>query len=184
MAVAENVAFTQMAMQGQSITAAAGDVGAFDCLEDGTSNATRRRRRRPGLPASGDGRGRDVVRGIRPGHRPQPQLPRRVRRPSGTTSTAATAPNKVWAACARTGAGGGGVSVFWPRPSFQKGPGVQPLRNREVPDVSADADEFTPVCGVLHRHTRDQQLLRPQRGRMVRRGRDEPVVAVVGGGHR
>src|ERR1019366_7135903 len=36
-AVAENVAFTQMAMQGQSVTAASGDNGAFDCLQDGTS---------------------------------------------------------------------------------------------------------------------------------------------------
>ncbi len=38
-AVAENTAFTEMAMQGQSITAAAGDDGAFDCLQDSTSNA-------------------------------------------------------------------------------------------------------------------------------------------------
>ncbi len=49
-------------------------------------------------------------------------------------------------ACARDGAGGGGISVFWPRPSFQRGPGVALLKNREVPDVSADADELTPYA--------------------------------------
>ncbi len=56
------------------------------------------------------------------------------------------------------GAGGGGISVFWKMPSYQKGPGVHnsessgfPCGNthglcREVPDVSASAD---PVHGYL-----------------------------------
>lgn len=52
------------------------------------------------------------------------------------------------------GAGGGGISVFWKMPSYQKGPGVKnsessgvPCGNahglcREVPDVSASADPW------------------------------------------
>ena len=37
---AENVIFTQMAMQGQSITSSSGDAGAFDCLLDDDAHAT------------------------------------------------------------------------------------------------------------------------------------------------
>jgi YVTN family beta-propeller protein len=52
------------------------------------------------------------------------------------------------------GAGGGGISIFWPMPSYQSGPGVVsddssgvPCGNtsglcREVPDVSASADPY------------------------------------------
>jgi hypothetical protein len=56
------------------------------------------------------------------------------------------------------GAGGGGISIFWPMPTYQSGPGVinahssgAPCGNksgdcREVPDVSASAD---PVHGYV-----------------------------------
>jgi len=62
--------------------------------------------------------------------------------------------------CASLGAGGGGVSAVWSQPIYQHGPGVissfslkgpnnclaasQGQFCREVPDISADADEFTP----------------------------------------
>ncbi len=64
-------------------------------------------------------------------------------------------------ACDLYGAGGGGVSQFWPMPSYQHGPGVissfsqkapycsQATKGqycREVPDISANADEFTPYA--------------------------------------
>ena len=40
---AENVIFEQMALQGQSMFAASGDQGAFDCLRtDGTEHGQRR----------------------------------------------------------------------------------------------------------------------------------------------
>jgi subtilase family serine protease len=59
--------------------------------------------------------------------------------------------------CAATGAGGGGNSIYWGMPSYQKGAGVINAGTstncslakpntpcREVPDISADADEYTP----------------------------------------
>ena len=66
--------------------------------------------------------------------------------------------------CALTGAGGGGNSQFWGRPIYQYGPGItNPYTTygngttqcslaalgkpcREVPDVSANADEYTPYA--------------------------------------
>ena len=56
----------------------------------------------------------------------------------------------VWNDGANGGAGGGGISTFFPLPSWQGGLQVTstqgaktPLRNRGVPDVSADADPET-----------------------------------------
>ena len=66
--------------------------------------------------------------------------------------------------CAVTGAGGGGNSQYWGRPIYQFGPGItNPYTTygngttqcslaalgtpcREVPDVSANADEYTPYA--------------------------------------
>ena len=66
--------------------------------------------------------------------------------------------------CAETGAGGGGSSQYWGMPSYQKGPGVINANTtvgngtthcslaatgtpcREVPDISANADEYTPYA--------------------------------------
>jgi kumamolisin len=144
-AVAENVAFTQMAMQGQSVTAASGDNGAFDCLQDGTSNAKAVSVDDPASQPLVTGVGGTSFEGFDPGTDPSPSYP------SGTETVwnvldGCNGTRQGLASCLRNGAGGGGVSVFWPRPSFQKGPGVRPLDNREVPDVSADADEFTPYA--------------------------------------
>jgi len=76
---------------------------------------------------------------------------------SGDNSSTATSPGIV--NCDNFGAGGGGHSIFWPMPSYQRGPGVinrytvsgpsncalaatgQPCR--EVPDISADSDPLT-----------------------------------------
>jgi kumamolisin len=64
-------------------------------------------------------------------------------------------------ACISLGASGGGVSSFWGAPSYQSGPGVISSFSqkfpfcglasagqfcRETPDVSANADEFTPYA--------------------------------------
>ncbi|MGH9018588.1 MAG: S53 family peptidase, partial [Acidimicrobiales bacterium] len=144
-AVAENVAFTQMAMQGQSITAASGDDGAFDCLQDGTSNAHDLAVDDPASQPLVTGVGGTSFEGFDPGGDLHPAYP------TGTETVwndldACNGTRPGLGACSRTGAGGGGVSVFWPRPAFQKGPGVASLKNREVPDVSADADESTPYA--------------------------------------
>ena len=66
--------------------------------------------------------------------------------------------------CAATGAGGGGTSQYWGRPFYQQGPGVDNsyvtygngttncslaatgTPCRQVPDISANADEFTPYA--------------------------------------
>jgi kumamolisin len=144
-AVAENVAFTQMAMQGQSITAAAGDDGAFDCLQDGTSNAHALAVDDPSSQPLVTGVGGTSFEGFDPGKTKNPTYPTGVETVWNDLD-ACNGTKAGLAACMRNGAGGGGVSVFWARPTFQKGPGVQDLQNREVPDVSANADEFTPYA--------------------------------------
>ncbi|HXQ62129.1 MAG TPA: S53 family peptidase [Acidimicrobiales bacterium] len=144
-AVAENQAFTQMAMQGQSITAAAGDDGAFDCLQDGTSNAHAISVDDPASQPLVTGVGGTSFEGFDPGSDLHPTYPAGVETVWNPLD-ACSGTKQGLAGCIRYGAGGGGTSSFWPRPSFQKGPGVQALQNREVPDVSANADEFTPYA--------------------------------------
>ena len=66
--------------------------------------------------------------------------------------------------CGETGAGGGGSSQWWGRPFYQRGPGInnpfttygngttqcalaaQGTPCREDPDISANADEYTPYA--------------------------------------
>jgi kumamolisin len=144
-AVAENVAFTQMAMQGQSITAASGDNGAFDCLQDGTSNAKDIAVDDPSSQPLVTAVGGTSLEGFDPGSDPHPAYPTGTETVWNDLDGCNGTPQGL-ISCVRFGAGGGGVSVFWPRPSFQKGPGVRPLKNREVPDVSANADEATPYA--------------------------------------
>jgi len=45
---------------------------------------------------------------------------------------------------------GGGTSRFFPRPTWQKGPGVPPGTNRLVPDVCAAADPHTGAFLILN----------------------------------
>jgi kumamolisin len=56
----------------------------------------------------------------------------------------------VWNDGAQGGATGGGISNFFPQPTYQEGlsvaltaGGTKPLTNRGVPDVAGDADENT-----------------------------------------
>jgi subtilase family serine protease len=144
-AVAENVAFTQMAMQGQSITAAAGDDGAYDCLGDGTTNAHDVAVDDPAAQPLVTGVGGTSFEGFNPGSDRNPSYPTGDETVWNDLDACNGTPQGL-VACFKYGAGGGGVSLFWPRPSFQTGPGVQDLTNREVPDVSADADEYTPYA--------------------------------------
>lgn len=145
-ATAENTLFQQATAQGQSIVAAAGDSGAQDCDNGGTPQQTQ--------AAVDDPSSQPYVTGV------------------GGTSLQALGPRpteSVWnsggmaqSGTAQPGAGGGGISTFWPMPPAQAdaaaGLGVRsPLAAgstcgngggycRAVPDVAADAD---PTTGYL-----------------------------------
>lgn len=119
---AENTLFEEAAAQGQSVFAAAGDSGADDC-GDGTTSVDD--------PAS-----QPYVTGV-----------------GGTSLTLLPSYSEtVWNNGSPNGAGGGGVSTLWPMPSYQSGfalsqsaisCGTGGHTCREVPDVSADANQNT-----------------------------------------
>ena len=163
---AENTIFRQMAAQGQAVFGGDGDTGAFGCIRsDGTTILNLiDPPSQPWVTAVGG----TSFENFNPGTNPHPRYPRAAR-PCGTRRTCATAPRPArptaqngffW--CAADGAGGGGGSQFWGMPSYQKGPGVinsgttfgngttqcSLAKNgtpcREVPDISANADEYTP----------------------------------------
>jgi hypothetical protein len=138
----ENELFEQAALQGQSIVSAAGDSGSDDCAEHGASPVS------PNLSVDD------------PGSQPF------VISAGGTTTTNAQQPpsEQVWNDGNLGGAGGGGVSSIWGAPSWQQpfldtaaaansvtNGGLSPCQEspttgalcREVPDVSANADEYT-----------------------------------------
>jgi subtilase family serine protease len=125
-AESEETDFEQMAAQGQSMLAAAGDDGSEGCGTDSLAVDD---------PASDP-----YVTGV-----------------GGTTLSSIGPPptETVWNESARhAGAGGGGISSFWPMPSWQTTVGVNADSSatpcgapagsycREVPDVSASADPY------------------------------------------
>lgn len=157
-AKAESIAFEQMALQGQSMFSSSGDTGAYDCIRDtGSPNQF--------TPAVDDPTSQPFVTSVG-GTSFEAYDP-------GSNLKATYHPETVWNVsnrcnstsagrinnCATNGTGGGGVSAFWPKPSYQTGPGVisdysqtAPYCSeatgkqycREVPDVSANADQTTP----------------------------------------
>ena len=168
-AQAENVIFQQMAAQGQSAFGAAGDTGAFACIRsDGTTIVNvLDPPSQPWVTSVGG----TSLESFNPGTNPKPRYPNGVEtvwNPQGLCSNAAAGPANdnqggfVW--CAATGAGGGGSSQYWGMPSYQSGPGVinrfttygngtthcslaaTGTPCREVPDISADADQYTPYA--------------------------------------
>lgn len=162
-AQAENLVFEQMALQGQSVFDAAGDTGAFDCIRsDGTTIAN------VDDPASQPwvtSVGGTSLESFNPGSDSMPRYPHHretvwnVDNLCNTSASEGGQTGLTW--CALTGAGGGGSSQFWGRPFYQFGPGVNnPYTTygngstncslaadgtpcREVPDISANADEYT-----------------------------------------
>ena len=166
---AENIVFKQMAMQAQSMFASSGDTGAFECIRSdetdqvvGTDPASQ-----PYVTAVG-GTTFDVD---NPGTNPHPHYPALLESVWNVDNLCSEqGPNPgndnlggyFW--CGATGAGGGGSSIFWGAPSWQTGPGVvNPYSTygngttqcslakvgtlcRETPDVSANADEYTPYA--------------------------------------
>ena len=118
-ATAEAQVFEQMAAQGQTVFAAAGDTGAYDC---GTTT-----------PAVDDPASQPYVTGV------------------GGLNVTSLVPftQSVWNS--GTGAGGGGVSSLWARPSWQNAPGIDATQTqRLVPDLSVMAD---PASGFMSFYT-------------------------------
>ena len=164
-AQAENIVFEQMAAQGQSIFAAAGDTGAFECIRDGTfSDYAPLEALDPASQPWVTSAGGTSFESFDPGSSPNPSYPYGVEAVwntldvcSGNNSSVATDPGIE--NCGTYGAGGGGHSIFWPMPAYQHGAGVinaytvsgpsncalaakgQPCR--EEPDISANSDPLT-----------------------------------------
>ncbi len=160
-AEAESVAFMQMAAQGQSMLTASGDAGAYDCLRSGpgSPNFTSVAVHDPASQPFVTGVGGTSFGTFDPGSSQHPSYPTGFETVWNVLDLCA--PNNLVGGCLDEGASGGGVSLFWARPSFQRGAGVTnsfsqkgPFCSqaangqfcREVPDISANADEFTPYA--------------------------------------
>ncbi len=119
---AENAIFQQMAAQGQTIYAAAGDSGAFDDYANNSSQSL----------VVDDPASQPYVVGV-----------------GGTSlrvnaETGAYQMESVWNDGLGNGAGGGGVSTVWPIPSWQTNVStVYSMTHRNVPDVALNADTNT-----------------------------------------
>jgi kumamolisin len=163
---AEDLIFKQMALQGQSMFGAAGDTGAFDCIRsDGTTIVNvEDPPTQPWVTSVGG----TSLESFNPDANPNPPYPNGVETVwnvddlCNTDKSEGGLPGYFW--CGATGAGGGGNSQFWGRPFYQEGPGITNsytaygngttkcalAKNgtpcREVPDVSANADEYTPYA--------------------------------------
>jgi subtilase family serine protease len=118
-AVAEQAIFEQMAAQGQTVIAAAGDSGSSDCSGI-TNNAL----------AVDDPASQPYVTGV-----------------GGlTVSSISPLTQSVWntGTGSTNGASGGGQSILWARPSWQSGPGITGANTqRMVPDLSVMGDPNT-----------------------------------------
>ena len=141
----ESLAYTQMALQGQSAFAASGDTGAFSCLRFDPADFSRQvsdPASQPFVTAVG---GTSFAGTFDPGTNPHPTYP-------------SLPAEHAWSAT------GGGVSRIWARSPYQAGPGVDEpgfsqsgsycgqitgVPCRELPDVSLDADPrsgFAQYC--------------------------------------
>ena len=164
-AEAENLIFEQMAAQGQSLFASSGDTGAFDCIADGTfSDYAPLETDDPASQPWVTNAGGTSFESFDPGSNPNPSYSFGTEAVwntldvcSGNNSSTASSPGII--NCDTYGASGGGHSIFWPMPNYQRGPGVinpftvygpsncalaatrQPCR--EGPDISVNADPLT-----------------------------------------
>jgi kumamolisin len=162
---AENILFEQMAAQGESVFSSSGDTGAFECIRDGTfSDWAPLEALDPASQPWVTSVGGTSFTGFDPGSNPNPSYPfgseavwNTVDACSGNNSSSAT--DTGITNCGTYGAGGGGHSIFWPMPNYQRGPGVLNPDTvygssncalasahqacREEPDISANADPLT-----------------------------------------
>ena len=112
---AENNIFKQMAAQGQSMFAASGDSGAYD--------------------------NRSTISVDDPSSQPYVTSVGGTRLAVNTDGTYKS--ETTWnGGSISAGAGGGGVSAYWGKPTWQGSYGVSKT-NRNVPDVSLDSDPYT-----------------------------------------
>jgi subtilase family serine protease len=165
-AQAENVFLEQIALQGQSFFGASGDTGAYACLLTGSGImiSVLDPTSQPWVTSVGG----TSFQSFNPAENPNPMYPdfvESVWNPDNLCSSQADVlgfPGYAW--CGASAAGGGGISQFWGRPFYQRGPGITNSYTtygngttqcalaaigtpcREVPDVSANADEFTPYA--------------------------------------
>ncbi|MHB1209551.1 MAG: protease pro-enzyme activation domain-containing protein [Acidimicrobiales bacterium] len=118
---AEQAIFEQMAAQGQTMIASAGDSGSSDCVGNTDGYA-------PTSLAVDDPASQPFVTGV-----------------GGlTVSSISPLVQTVWNGGPSNGAAGGGVSTIWPRPSWQSAPGITAANTmRMVPDLSLMADPNT-----------------------------------------
>jgi kumamolisin len=165
MAQAENVIFEQMALQGQSTFAITGDTGAFACIY--SSGKTVINAADPGAQPWVTSVGGTSFQSYNPGRNPHPKYPEGIEAVWNIFNLCNASPSEYgysglfWCT---GGASGGGNSQYWGRPFYQFGPGVlnryttfgngttqcslAPIGTpcREIPDVSADADSYTPYA--------------------------------------
>lgn len=134
---AENVVFEQMASQGQSMFAAAGDQGPFDCIDDGTPNPDQVNVDDPGAQPWVTSVGGTSLETDNPAMKARPSYPTGLETVWNQDDLCNTTANEggvpggysgyplsgyFW--CSQTGASGGGSSEYWGRPSYQRGKGV------------------------------------------------------------
>lgn len=172
---AENVIFEQMALQGQSMFGAEGDTGAFSCIRsDGTTIVNVLDPPAQPWVTSVGGTSFESFNpdtNPNPNYPTGVETVWNVDNLCNTSANELAIPGGAFGYplsgfnwCALTGAGGGGNSQYWGRPIYQFGPGITnpyttygngttqcslaPLGTpcREVPDVSINADEYTPYA--------------------------------------
>jgi subtilase family serine protease len=165
-AEAENTTFEQMALQGQSMFGAEGDTGAFSCIRsDGSTGlAVLDPPAQPWVTSVGG----TSFETFNPDTIANPSYPAGIESVWNTGDLCNQSANEdgfpgtAW--CGATGAGGGGNSQFWGAPLYQHTPGIanayttygngttqcvlaaNGTQCRSVPDVSANADEYTPYA--------------------------------------
>jgi subtilase family serine protease len=168
---AENDVFEQMALQGQSVFGAEGDTGAFSCIRSDGSTIVNvlDPPSQPWVTSVGG----TSLESANPGFNPNPSYPTGAETVWNDDNLCSNAPpgpandnqgGFFW--CGFSGAGGGASSEFWGRPFYQVGKGVNNPNTtvgnggtqcqfasigtpcREDPDISANADEFTPYGEV------------------------------------
>lgn len=119
---AENAIFQQMAAQGQTIYAAAGDSGAYDDYPNNSSRSL----------VVDDPASQPYIVGVGGTHL------------AVDTTTGVYQSESVWNDSLGYGAGGGGVSTVWPIPAWQSNVStVYSKTHRNVPDVALNADTNT-----------------------------------------
>ena len=127
-AQAEQAIFEQMAAQGQTMIASAGDSGSSDCYGNTDGYA-------PTSLSVDDPASQPFVTGV-----------------GGlTVSSISPLSETVWNNGANGGATGGGVSTIWPRPAWQSAPGITAANTmRMVPDLSVMGN---PNTGFIEYYT-------------------------------